>query len=141
MTKYSLDNKRYHTLNYFYKKKFGKKVFKVPLDLGFSCPNKKYGGCIFCKDNSKSNITLNSNDLLKQFEYAKTIMEKKWPNSYYIAYFQSGTNTYGPIAVLKKHIETVLKIPNVVGISIATRPDCLSQEYLNYFKAKNIFNH
>ena len=62
MFKYSLDNKRYHTLNYFYKTKFGKKVFKVPLDLGFSCPNKKCGGCIFCKDNSKSNITLNSTD-------------------------------------------------------------------------------
>lgn len=137
MFKYSLDNKRYHTLNYFYKMKFGKKVFKVPLDLGFSCPNKKCGGCIYCKDNSKSNITLNSNDLLKQFEYAKNIMEKKWPNSYYIAYFQSGTNTFGPIEVLKKHIETILNIPNVVGISIATRPDCLSQEYLDYFEKLN----
>ncbi len=137
MFKYSLDNKRYHTLNYFYKQKFGKKVFKVPLDLGFSCPNKKSGGCIFCKDNSKSNITLDSQDLLEQFDHAKKIMEKKWPDSYYIAYFQAGTNTYGPVEVLQKYIDLILTIPKVVGISIATRPDCLSQEYLAYFKELN----
>ncbi len=137
MFKYTLDNKRYHTLNYFYKTKFGKKVFKVPLDLGFSCPNKKTGGCIFCADNSKSNITIDSSDLLKQFEYAKNIMEAKWPDSYYIAYFQAGTNTYGPVEVLKRHIDTVLNIPNVVGVSIATRPDCLSQDYLDYFEELN----
>ena len=137
MFKYTLDNKRYHTLNYFYKTKFGKKVFKVPLDLGFSCPNKKTGGCIFCADNSKSNITIDSSDLLKQFEYAKNIMEAKWPDSYYIAYFQAGTNTYGPVEVLKRHIDTVLNIPNVVGVSIATSPDCLSQDYLDYFEELN----
>ena len=137
MFKYTLDNKRYHTLNYFYKTKFGKKVFKVPLDLGFSCPNKKSGGCIYCADNSKSNITINSSDLLKQFEYAKNIMEEKWPNSYYIAYFQAGTNTYGPVDELKKHIDTVLNIPNVVGVSIATRPDCISEDYLDYFAELN----
>lgn len=137
MFKYTLDNKRYHTLNYFYKTKFGKKVFKVPLDLGFSCPNKKTGGCIFCSGNSKSNITIDSSDLLKQFEYAKNVMEAKWPDSYYIAYFQAGTNTYGPVEVLKKHIDTVLNISNVVGVSIATRPDCLSQDYLDYFKELN----
>lgn len=137
MFKYTLDNKRYHTLNYFYKMKFGKKTFKVPLDLGFSCPNKKTGGCIFCKDNSKSNITLETSDLLKQFNHAKNVLEQKWPDSYYIAYFQAGTNTFAPLEVFKKYVDIVLNIPNVVGISVATRPDCLSEEYLNYFEDLN----
>ena len=137
MFKYSLDNKRYHTLNYFYKQKFGKKTFKVPLDLGFSCPHKQTGGCIFCKDNSRSNITLATADLVKQFEHAKNIMEKKWPNSYYIAYFQAGTNTYGPVSLLKKYVDTVLNIPNVVGISIATRPDAITDECLAYLSELN----
>ena len=57
MFKYSLDNKRYHTLNYYYRHKFGRKTFKVPLDASFTCPNKATGGCIFCSNNSKSNIT------------------------------------------------------------------------------------
>ncbi len=137
MFKYSLDNKRYHTLNYFYKNKFDKKVFKVPLDLGLSCPNKITGGCIFCSNYSKSNITINTSNISKQFEYAKNILEKKWPNSLYIAYFQAGTSTYGPLDYFKKQVETVLKIPNVVGISIATRPDTINDEYLNYFKELN----
>ncbi len=137
MFKYTLDNKRYHTLNYFYKNKFGKKVFKVPLDLGLDCPNKMSGGCIFCSNNSKSNITLNEANILEQFNHAKKIMEKKWPNSYYIAYFQAGTNTYGPLAYLKKQVDVVLNIPNVVGISIATRPDAINNECLNYLKELN----
>ena len=137
MFKYSLDNKKYHTLNYFFRNKFGKKVFKVPLDAGFSCPNKKLGGCIYCSNNSKSNITIDSNDILKQFNSAKEVLEKKWPNSYYIAYFQAGTNTYGNIDILKEYIDKVKNLDNVVGISIATRPDCLSKEYLEYFSKLN----
>ena len=125
MFKYTWDNKRYHTLNYFYRQKFGKKVFKVPLDANFSCPNKKSGGCIYCSNNSKSNITINSDDLLKQFNTAKSVLEKKWPDSYYIAYFQAGTNTYGDINVFKDNIEKIINLDNVVGIAIARRPDCL----------------
>ncbi len=56
MFKYTLDNKRYHTLNYFLRKKFNSKVFKVPLNANLDCPNKNIGGCIYCKDNSQSNI-------------------------------------------------------------------------------------
>ena len=137
MFKYSLDNKKYHTLNFFFRNKFGKKVFKVPLDAGFSCPNKRLGGCIYCSNNSKSNITIDSNDILKQFNSAKEVLEKKWPNSYYIAYFQAGTNTYGNIDILKEYIDRVKNLDNVVGISIATRPDCLSKEYLEYFSKLN----
>lgn len=137
MFKYSLDNKRYHTLNYFFRNKFGNKTFKVPLDVKFSCPNKINGGCIFCKDNSKSNITSNKEDIIKQFNETKSIMEKKWPNSYYIPYFQSGTNTYGPVSYLKEKIDLLLKEENVKGISIGTRPDCINDEWLTYLNELN----
>ncbi len=137
MFKYSLDNKRYHTLNYFYKTKFGKKVFKVPLDLNLACPHKKTGGCIFCSHNSKSNITLETTDIREQFNHAKEIMEKKWPDSYYIAYFQAGTNTNCPVQFLKEKVDEVLSLPNVVGISIATRPDAISDECLDYLASLN----
>lgn len=137
MFKYTLDNKRYHTLNYFFKTKFGQKVFKVPLNINSTCPNKINGGCIFCSNNSASNISDNSVDILTQFEKAKNILEKKWPNSLYIAYFQSGTNTYNNIKKIKKYIDTLLTIPKVVGISIATRPDCLNDEWLKYFDELN----
>lgn len=137
MFKYTLDNKRYHTLNYFFKTKFGQKVFKVPLNINSTCPNKINGGCIFCSNNSASNISDNSVDILTQFEKAKNILEKKWPNSLYIAYFQSGTNTYNNIEKIKKYIDTLLTIPKVVGISIATRPDCLNDEWLKYFDELN----
>ena len=137
MFKYTLDNKRYHTLNYFFKTKFGQKVFKVPLNINSTCPNKINGGCIFCSNNSASNISDNRVDILTQFEKAKNILEKKWPNSLYIAYFQSGTNTYNNIEKIKKYIDTLLTIPKVVGISIATRPDCLNDEWLKYFDELN----
>ena len=137
MFKYTLDNKRYHTLNYFFKTKFGQKVFKVPLNINSTGPNKINGGCIFCSNNSASNISDNSVDILTQFEKSKNILEKKWPNSLYIAYFQSGTNTYNNIEKIKKYIDTLLTIPKVVGISIATRPDCLNDEWLKYFDELN----
>lgn len=137
MFKYSLDNKRYHTLNYFFKNKFGKKTFKVPLSVSFSCPNKISGGCIFCKDESISNITYKTDDIVKQFNKTKFIMEQKWPNSYYIPYFQSGTNTYGPLEVFKKNVESLINLENVKGISIGTRPDSISEEYLEYLSELN----
>ncbi|MEG1506738.1 MAG: TIGR01212 family radical SAM protein [Bacilli bacterium] len=137
MFKYTLDNKRYHTLNYFYRNKFGKKTFKIPLDATFSCPNKQNGGCIYCSNNSRSNITINTSDILKQFNETKLIMEKKWKDSYYIAYFQAGTNTYGPLNIIKEKIEAVAFLPNVVGVSIATRPDSITDECLEYLSELN----
>ena len=132
MFKYTLDNKRYHTFNYFLKNKFNKKVFKVALDAGFTCPNKKTGGCIFCSEGSKSNITDNKKNILDQFEEVKNIMLKKWPDSYYIPYLQANTNTYESVDKLKEIYEPLLKLDNVVGLAIATRPDCISDEALDY---------
>lgn len=137
MFKYTLDNKRYHTLNYFFKNKFGQKVFKVPLDINSTCPNQVKGGCIFCSNNSTANISDNSLDIVEQFNHVKEVLEKKWPDSLYIPYFQSGTNTYNNLDIMKSYVDKLLVIPKVVGIDIATRPDCITKEWLDYLTILN----
>ena len=138
MFKYSLDNKRYHTLNYFYRNKFNNKVFKVPLDAHMSCPNKLNGnGCIYCSNNSKSNIVNSKESIEDQFLNNIKILEKKWPISLYIPYFQAGTNTYAPLDTLKNLFEKLLIYPKVVGLAIATRPDTLSDEVIDYLEKLN----
>ena len=139
MFKYSLDNKRYHTLNYYYRHKYGKKVFKVSLNANFSCPNKINGdGCIFCSKLGSGDFAGNASlDLITQFNEVKEIMEHKWPDAYYIGYFQANTNTYAPVNILKTKFEPILKMPNLVGLSIATRSDCINEECLNYLKDLN----
>ena len=139
MFEYTLDNKRYHTLNYHLKTKYGKKVFKVSLNGGFSCPNKKDGkGCIFCSRLGSGDFAGDVNkDLITQFNEVKDIMIKKWPDAYYVAYFQANTNTYAPLNVLKEKYESVLNLPNVIGLDIATRCDAISKECLEYLKELN----
>lgn len=139
---YSSTNKRYHTLDYFYKNKFGCKVSKISLNAGFSCPNLDgtvgYGGCIYCSKTGSGEYGGNPlEDLTTQFNKQKQIMDKKWPNSKYIAYFQARSNTYAPLSILKEKYEEVLKIDNVVGIAIATRSDSISDEVLNYLEELN----
>ena len=140
--KYSNSNKRYHTLDYFYKNKFNSKVFKVSLNAGFSCPNIDgavgYGGCIYCSSSGSGDYAGNPNDnLVKQFNTVKEIIHKKWPEAKYIGYFQAHTNTYAPVNVLKEKYETILKLPNVVGLNIATRADAISDECLDYLTELN----
>lgn len=138
MFTYTLDNKRYHTLNYYYKNLFGKKVFKVSLNPGFSCPNKKNGtGCIFCANSSGDFAGNPKDDLITQFHKVKEMMSHKWPDAYYIGYFQAGTNTYAPLETLKKDYEIILKEPNVIGLSIATRSDAISKECFDYLSELN----
>ena len=138
MFTYSDSNKRYHTLDYFYKHKFNSKVFKVSLNGGFTCPNidgtKGTGGCIYCSHGSGEFGGNPKDNLIKQFNEIKDMISKKWPNSKYIAYFQANTNTYAPLEELKEKYETVLNIPNVIGLSIATRPDAISDECLDYLE-------
>ena len=131
---YSFDNKRYHTLNYHYKTLMGKKVFKVSLNGGFSCPNKINGkGCIFCSRLGSGDFAGDINkDLITQFNEVKAIMERKWNDAYYIGYFQANTNTYAKVNVLKEKFEPILKLDNVIGLNIATRPDAISDECLEY---------
>ncbi len=132
---YTLDNKRYHTLNYFFREKFHSKVFKVALNAGFSCPNYQTGGCIYCNHGSGNHYE--NIDLVSQFYLVKEPLEKKWPNAKYIAYFQANTNTYAPVEVLKEKYEKALHIPNVIGLDIATRSDALSDEVLDYLEELN----
>ncbi len=140
MFKYSLDNKRYHTLNYYYKNKYGKKTFKVSLNGNFSCPNKEKDGhgCIFCSRLGSGDFAGNkSKDLITQFNEIKKIMENKWPDSYYIGYFQANTNTYAPLNELKEKYESILSLPNVIGLNIATRSDAISDECYDYLEELN----
>ena len=132
---YTLDNKRYHTLNYFFRTKFKSKVFKVALNAGFSCPNYQSGGCIYCLHGSGNHYE--NMDLKKQFELVKIPLEKKWPHSKYIAYFQANTNTYAPVSILREKYEQVLSFLNVIGLDIATRSDALSDEVLDYLEELN----
>lgn len=136
------NNKRYHTLDYFYKHKFHSKVFKVSLNAGFTCPNidgtKGVGGCIYCSNLGSGEYAGNMEKNLKtQFQEVKEVMLKKWPNAKYIGYFQAHTNTYAPVDVLKEKYECILEEENVIGLNIATRPDAISEECLTYLEKLN----
>ena len=136
---YTLDNKRYHTLNYFYHHTFDSKVFKISLNGGFSCPNldgtKGYGGCIYCSKSGSGDFAGNRQDSIqKQWQQGLEMMHKKWPDGKLIAYFQARTNTYAPVETLKEKFEPVLKYPNVIGLAIATRPDAITDECLDYLE-------
>lgn len=139
MFKYSDSNKRYYTLDYFYKHKFNSKVFKVSLNAGFTCPNIDgkvgVGGCIYCSKLGSGEYAGDvKKDLVTQFNEVKEIMLKKWPKAKYIGYFQANTNTYAPLNALKEKYETILKLDNVVGLNIATRADSITEECLNYLE-------
>ncbi|MEG0365664.1 MAG: TIGR01212 family radical SAM protein [Coprobacillus sp.] len=134
---YSNDNKRYHTYNYYLKNKYKQKIAKVSLNAGFTCPNRDgtagIGGCIFCSDSGSGDFAGDIKDsLFKQFDSVSKIMRNKWPTCQFIAYFQANTNTYGSIERLKDTFEPFINKEDVVGIAIATRPDCLSEEICDY---------
>ena len=142
MFQYSLDNKRYHTLNYHYKEKYHCKVIKVSLNAGFTCPNIDgkvgYGGCIYCSKSGSGDFGGDiTKSLSEQFDEIKETLSNKWPSGKYIAYFQAHTNTYAPLSVLKEKYESVLKKENVIGIAIATRPDAIEDEVLDYLEELN----
>ena len=139
--KYTLDNKRYHTWNYHLQSLFGEKVFKVALNGGFTCPNidgkKGFGGCTYCLSGSGDFAGNPEKSITEQFEEIRIRMHKKWPEAKYIAYFQANTNTYAPRRVLEEKFEPVLAIPGVLGISLATRADCLEDDVLDYLSELN----
>jgi radical SAM protein (TIGR01212 family) len=139
---YASDNKRYHTWNYHLRQEFGHKVFKIALDGGFDCPNRDgtvaHGGCTFCSAAGSGDFAGNRVDSLeKQFNDIKTKMHTKWKDGKYMAYFQAFTNTHAPVSELREKYEVVLKQDNVVGLSIATRPDCLPDDVVEYLAELN----
>lgn len=131
--------KRYRTFDYEMKKRYGSKVVKLSVDGGFSCPNRKdSGGCIFCTERGSGEFTgdpknLNSS-ISKQIEYQKKMLSKKWQTDKFIAYFQNYTNTYAPVDVLKRKYDEALAC-NVMGLAIATRPDCLDNNVLDLLQS------
>ena len=142
MFKYSNTNKRYYTLDYFYKQKFHCKIAKISLNAGFTCPNKDgtkgVGGCIYCsKLGSGDYAGSPKKSLTEQFNEIKTIMDRKWKDTKYIGYFQANSNTYAPVNVLRKKYEEILQIDGVVGLNIATRSDCITEECLDYLEELN----
>lgn len=139
---YSNTNKRYYTLDYFYKQRFGKKISKISLNAGFTCPNKDgtkgLGGCIFCSKSGSGDFAGNpKDDVITQFQMIQKIMDRKWPNSFYIGYFQANTNTYAKTEILKQKFEPILGVNNVVGLAIATRCDAIDEECLEYLSDLN----
>lgn len=140
---YSDDNKRYHTWNYALRHQFGGKVFKVPIDGGFDCPNRDgtvaVGGCTFCTvSGSGDMIIAPTAPLPVQFQTEVDAMHKKWPQAtQYLVYFQNFTNTHAPLAELKEKYEQVLNEEGVVGVCIGTRPDCLPDDVIDYLAELN----
>ena len=123
----------YKTLNEHYQQKFGCKVYKLSLDAGFTCPNRDgtlgTDGCIFCSgDGGGEFASKDCGNITLQLEYARKRVEQKCKSGKYIAYFQSFTNTYAPIEVLRKLYFEAVEPEYIVGLAVGTRPDCLPEE-------------
>lgn len=135
--------KHYNTLSNYYLYKYNKKVFKIALNGGFTCPNidgtVATGGCTFCSFMGSGDFAGNKLEPLSvQFEKMKEMMHQKWEDGYYIAYFQANTNTHAPLERLKKLYEEAITLdPNIVLLSIGTRPDVLPQDVVDYLGKLN----
>lgn len=136
------EDKRYHTLNYELRKAFGEKVIKLSLDGGFTCPNRDgtvgYRGCIFCGEEGSGEFTSSrALSIEEQIKEQKSLLSNKWNTNKYIAYFQNFTNTYSTCEDLKDKYYKALSQEGIVGLAIATRPDCLSDRILDLLEEIN----
>ena len=135
--RYSDSNKRYQTYDYYLRHTFGTKVAKLPLDAGFTCPNLDgtvgFGGCIYCSGRGSGDFAPDAGlPVAEQIAIQKKLFSRKWDVSHCIAYFQAHTNTYAPLAVLRRVYEEALAQPGIVGLNIATRADCLPPDVVDY---------
>lgn len=133
---------KYTTLNSYLKEKFGCKVYKISLDCGFTCPNRDgtlgYGGCIFCsKGGSGDFAESHTLSVTEQIESGKEKVKNKIKSGKYIAYFQAFTNTYADVNTLEKIFSEAINHPDIVALSIATRPDCLEQKKVELLSRLN----
>ena len=131
---------RWHTLAAYYNQRYGSRVQKIPLDAGASCPNRdgtlSFSGCMFCNANgSGSGRAKQGDSLLQQWNYWRSIYLRDDPNTRFIAYLQSFSNTYGPSERLQQLLQTVRQLPGCFGIAVGTRPDCLDDEKLDLLAA------
>ena len=137
------NDKRYNSLDYYLKQTYGEKVYKVSLDGGMTCPNRDgkigVGGCIFCSAGGSGDFAAPKTDsVTTQIDNAIAgISKSKSVGSKFIAYFQSFTNTYAPVDYLRKLFTEAINHPNIVGLSIATRPDCLPDDVLKLLSDLN----
>ena len=135
--RYSDSNKRYYTMDYFLRQKFGGKVCKIPLDGGFTCPNrdgtKGTGGCAFCSERGSGDFAA-CGSITEQITAGAEMMRRKWRDAKIIPYFQAFTNTYAPLEILKSRFEEALSYPDISGLCIATRADCISDECAEYLR-------
>ena len=134
--------KRFYSLDYFYRQKFGCKVARVTIDGGFTCPNRdgtvSSGGCIFCGVSGAGEFCADKTlPILQQINIQKTVLQNKWKELKIIPYFQSFTNTYASVDVLRKKYEEALTAGDCVGLSIATRADCLGNDVLDLLEELN----
>ena len=134
------NNKAYYTLDSYFRQIFNSKVIKIALDLGASCPNidgtLSTGGCSFC-DNIGKDYSIRRNTLSEQFYDGVKRIAAKWSNGLYMPYFQSNTNTYMSVEKLRNSVNEVIGLDKTIGISISTRPDCISEEMLDYLDELN----
>lgn len=136
------DERRFNAYSRFCKTQYGGRIQKLPVDAGFSCPNRvsrSEGGCTYCANAAFSPSYLSDNeDVVGQLEKGKRFFQKRYPsNNGYFAYFQAYTNTFAPIRVLRERFEAALPVPDVKGLIISTRPDCLSEAVLDYLSELN----
>ena len=132
-------DKRYNDFSSFIRRKFNTRVQKVSIDAGFTCPNKDgtkgVGGCTYCNNNTfNPDYCKPIKPIKQQIDEGIVFFSKKYKTQKYLAYFQAFTNTYAPLADLKKMYEEALSHPDVIGLVIATRPDCIKNEVLDYLE-------
>ncbi len=128
---------RYLDFGTWLRRQFPFRVQKLSVDAGFSCPNRdgriSTGGCAFCDNRTFTpSFSRRGDSISVQLEKGKQFFARKYPEMRYLAYFQSYTNTYAPLSVLRARYEEALSVPDVVGIVIGTRPDCVSDALLDY---------
>jgi uncharacterized protein len=132
-----ITGKRYLDYSSFIKSTFGERVQKISLDIGFSCPNrdgsKGFGGCTYCNNNTfNPDYCAPTKSIKLQLEEGIDRFSKKYKTQQYFAYFQAYTNTYSDLDSLKSMYEEALNVPGVIGLVIGTRPDCISEEIIEY---------
>lgn len=139
---YRYQQKRFRSLNETLRERFGEKIYKIALNGGMTCPNRdgkiSTGGCIFCSRGGSGEFASDKNlSIIEQIEQGKRSVEKKIKNGRYIAYFQAFTNTYAPVAYLEKIFTEAIMHPDIVVLSIATRPDCLPPDVVSLLEKLN----
>ena len=136
----SVNINRYYSLSDYFKNKYGNKILKLSINGGFSCPNRENGlnGCLFCSEDGSGKFAGSSNlSIAKQIKEQIEFLKFKSKSEMYIAYFQSFTNTYDKVENLRKKYFEALSHENIIGLAIATRPDCIDDDMINLFKEIN----